>query len=224
MCVVIGRKGHALLTVQTLKDLPTQFVRSSRPLQVKLLLASFGAAKGYSKDVFTLAVKADQIDAAPEDEKPLRYGKLAEIHHEFRADPTSPPKIVSIVFAAAVLGTVPLLFGTVSRAMEACAHELIVAVGRAWGERRAHFASVGFGASVTRAIRRIDCGARGRFLPVLHQLEPLPDAARGCGDRGGDVLCGYPGAQRGAAAAPGGSEMRSEDRRACKVGYGTSER
>jgi oligosaccharyltransferase complex subunit delta (ribophorin II) len=44
----------------------------------------------------------------------MRYGKLEEIHHIFRADPQSPPKIITIFFTAAVLATVPILLGVVS--------------------------------------------------------------------------------------------------------------
>ena len=46
-------------------------------------------------------------------EQPLRYGKLPEIHHVFRPDPKNPPVILSIVFLAAVLGTLPVLAGVV---------------------------------------------------------------------------------------------------------------
>jgi len=44
-------------------------------------------------------------------EKPLRYGKQPEIHHIFRADPKSPPKIITLVFTGAVIAALPLLLG-----------------------------------------------------------------------------------------------------------------
>jgi oligosaccharyltransferase complex subunit delta (ribophorin II) len=44
-------------------------------------------------------------------EAPLRYAAESEIHHIFREDPKSPPKIISIVFAAAVAGALPVLLG-----------------------------------------------------------------------------------------------------------------
>lgn len=44
-------------------------------------------------------------------EKPVRYGKKEEIRHTFRADPKSPPKIITLVFAAAVLAALPILLG-----------------------------------------------------------------------------------------------------------------
>lgn len=39
----------------------------------------------------------------------MRYGKLAEFNHKFKDDPKSPPKIISIVFGAAVIACVPIL-------------------------------------------------------------------------------------------------------------------
>lgn len=51
----------------------------------------------------------DPNQAAPAYEAPLRYGKQPEIHHIFRADPKNPPVVVSLVFALAVLATVPAL-------------------------------------------------------------------------------------------------------------------
>lgn len=43
---------------------------------------------------------------------PLRYAAESEIHHIFRSDPKSPPKIITIVFAAAVVAALPVLLGT----------------------------------------------------------------------------------------------------------------
>jgi oligosaccharyltransferase complex subunit delta (ribophorin II) len=42
----------------------------------------------------------------------LRYRAQPEINHIFRADPRSPPKIISAIFTLAVLGTLPLLLGS----------------------------------------------------------------------------------------------------------------
>lgn len=44
-------------------------------------------------------------------EKPVRYGKLDEIHHIFRAGPKSPPTVITLFFVAAGLVTLPMLFG-----------------------------------------------------------------------------------------------------------------
>ena len=41
----------------------------------------------------------------------MRYGKRDEIHHIFRQDPKSPPKIITLVFVAAALAPLPILIG-----------------------------------------------------------------------------------------------------------------
>lgn len=98
--------------LQTQKDLPIQLLTSSEPLEASLVLGSFGSTKGSITPVFDLALNLDPNAPTLNYEAPLRYGKLPEIHHTFRDDPKSPPKIVSIVFALAVLATVPgLLVG-----------------------------------------------------------------------------------------------------------------
>ncbi|PTB68776.1 hypothetical protein BBK36DRAFT_1191910 [Trichoderma citrinoviride] len=94
----------------TQKDLPVQLLLSQEPLEASLVLGSFGSTKGSVTPVFDFAVKLDPATAAPKYEKPLRYGKLAEIHHIFRADPKNPPKIVSLAFSLAVLASIPALF------------------------------------------------------------------------------------------------------------------
>lgn len=63
--------------------------------------------------MFDLEVKTDPNVPLPKYEKPLRYGKLAEIHHIFKADPKSGPKVISLFFVLAVLATVPVLLGAV---------------------------------------------------------------------------------------------------------------
>jgi oligosaccharyltransferase complex subunit delta (ribophorin II) len=98
---------------KTQNDLPFQLLYSGESLQATLLLASFGASKPYSSHIFDLEVKHDPNLPKPKYEKPLRYGKLEEIHHIFRADPKSGPMIISVFFALAVLATVPVLLGVV---------------------------------------------------------------------------------------------------------------
>jgi hypothetical protein len=98
---------------QTHKDLPSQLLLAKTPLRASLIIGSFGASKPAVVPVFEVNVKRDlnvPVDYAP----PLRYGKLAEIHHQFKPDPKSPPKVVSLVFAAAVLAALPALFVAVS--------------------------------------------------------------------------------------------------------------
>ena len=60
--------------------------------------------------VFDIDVKLDPNNPPPSHEKPVRYGKQPEIKHTFRADPKSPPKVISLFFVLAVLATVPALF------------------------------------------------------------------------------------------------------------------
>ena len=99
---------------QTQKDIPSQLLRPLRPLQAGVIVASFGGSAGYQQHLFDVDLKLDQsaVPAAPD--KPMRYGKLEEIHHIFRDGPTNPPKIISIVFTGAVFATLPVLLGTVS--------------------------------------------------------------------------------------------------------------
>lgn len=78
-----------------------------------LVIASFGSSKPYSNHVFDLKVKLDPNAPFAAPERPLRYGKLPEIRHTFKADPRSPPKIVTLVFAGAVIAALPTLLGTV---------------------------------------------------------------------------------------------------------------
>jgi oligosaccharyltransferase complex subunit delta (ribophorin II) len=98
---------------KTQKDLPIQLLSAEENLQATLIIASFGSSRPYSNHVFDLEVKHDPNLPKPKYQKPLRYGKLEEIHHIFKADPKSGPMIISIVFALAVLATVPVLLGTV---------------------------------------------------------------------------------------------------------------
>jgi len=101
-------KGKVDLTKE---DLPVQLLMSSRPLQATLLLASFGTTQPFGNHVFNLDVRPDPNFALPKYEKPLRYGKLPEIHHIFKPEPVSGPIIISIIFVLAILATVPILFG-----------------------------------------------------------------------------------------------------------------
>lgn len=98
---------------QSHKDLPAQLAVASQPLRAALVIASFGPSTGYNSHVFNLDIQQDPQSPFPVPETPLRYGKLEEIHHTFRADAKSPPKIISIVFAAAILATLPVLGATV---------------------------------------------------------------------------------------------------------------
>lgn len=100
--------------LQTQKDLPTQLLSSTGPLDASLVIASFGSTKPYNGKAFDLTVELDSGSPLSASEKPLRYGKLPEIHHIFKSDPKSPPKIITLVFAAAVIAALPVLLGAVS--------------------------------------------------------------------------------------------------------------
>ena len=65
----------------------------------------------YKQKVFDLAVTRDVNVPLAVPEAPLRYAADAEIHHIFREDPKSPPKIITLVFAAAVAAAFPVLLG-----------------------------------------------------------------------------------------------------------------
>ena len=96
-------------TVQAQKDIPLQLLASSQPLEASLIIASFGSSKPYSSKAFELSIKLDTTSAQLSTEKPLRYGKLPEIHHIFKSDPKSPPKLITLVFVAAVVMALPVL-------------------------------------------------------------------------------------------------------------------
>lgn len=76
-----------------------------------MVLASFGSSQGIRKPVFNVEIVRSADDAKPIIyEKPLRYGKLEEIHHTFRGELESPPKIISLIFVLAIAATVPAIF------------------------------------------------------------------------------------------------------------------
>ena len=100
---------------KTQKDLPTQFLKSSKPIDARLVLGSFGQSSGYNDKAFSLSIALDPNVPSASSEKPLRYGKLPEIHHVFKSDPTSPNIFITLVFTGAVLATLPMLFGMVCR-------------------------------------------------------------------------------------------------------------
>ena len=103
--------------IQTQKDLPTQLLSSTGPLDASLVIASFGSSKPYNGKAFDLSIELDSGSPLHTSKKPLRYGKLPEIHHIFKADPKSPPIIITLVFAAAVIAALPILLGAVSAAL-----------------------------------------------------------------------------------------------------------
>jgi oligosaccharyltransferase complex subunit delta (ribophorin II) len=97
--------------LQTQKDLPTQFLTSTKPIPASLVIGSFGSATPYKSKVFDLNVSLDPNAPLAIPEKPLRYAAEQEIHHIFRTETRSPPKVITLVFMAAVVGALPVLLG-----------------------------------------------------------------------------------------------------------------
>ncbi|KAI2630359.1 Oligosaccharyltransferase subunit Ribophorin II-domain-containing protein [Hypomontagnella submonticulosa] len=107
--LTVKDNGKAVVEIKH-SDLPVQLAIATSPLRASLVIASFGSSEGFKKDVFDVQVTRDPGAKPIVYEKPLRYGKREEIHHIFRADPKSPPKIISFVFVLAVVATLPALF------------------------------------------------------------------------------------------------------------------
>lgn len=97
------------------KDIPVQLLASGNNVRASLVIGSFGSAEGYetpgSDGLFSLEFVHDPNMPAPSAAAPERYTKKGEIHHIFRADARSPPKVISLFFVLAVAATVPVLFG-----------------------------------------------------------------------------------------------------------------
>jgi len=93
------------------KDLPFQFLTSTKPARASIILASFGSTTPIYKHVFDLDVTRDVAAPLALPPAPERYTSKPEINHIFKADAQSPPKIISGVFMLAVLFTLPALMG-----------------------------------------------------------------------------------------------------------------
>lgn len=98
-------------TLQSHKDLPFQFLTSSKPIKASIVLASFGSSMPLNTPVFSIAVQPDSASPPSDTAPPERYTSKAEIHHIFKQDPQSPPTVISLFFTLAILVTVPALFG-----------------------------------------------------------------------------------------------------------------
>ena len=70
------------------------------------MIGSFGSSKPFRSTLFNIELPESK-GAAPS--QALRYGKLPEIHHIFRDDPRSPPKVLTLLFTLAVLAAFPAL-------------------------------------------------------------------------------------------------------------------
>jgi oligosaccharyltransferase complex subunit delta (ribophorin II) len=93
-------------------NIPLQLLKSAKPLEVSIVIGSFGSSTPYKAKAFSLDIAADLNTPLPSAEPQVRYGKQPEIHHIFRSDPKSPPRIITLVFAAGVVACLPVLLGT----------------------------------------------------------------------------------------------------------------
>ncbi|KAI6255772.1 hypothetical protein MCOR29_006792 [Pyricularia oryzae] len=107
--MTVKENGKAMVQI-AYKDVPLQLLALKEPIAANIFLASFGESSGVNLPKFTINFVQDPNSPPPEVEAPVRYQKQPEIHHIFRPDPKSPPKVVSLFFAAAVAATVPALF------------------------------------------------------------------------------------------------------------------
>ena len=96
---------------QTQKDIPYQLLTSAKPIKASIVLGSFGSSTPLNQQVFELNIETDANAPPTAPPAPERYAKKPEIHHIFRDDPRSPPKVISLVFTLAVLATLPIMLG-----------------------------------------------------------------------------------------------------------------
>ena len=75
------------------------------------MIGSFGSSTPSNTFAFNVFVRRDPTSSQPATDKPLRYGKLAEINHIFKADPQSPPMFITLAFSGLALATIPALLG-----------------------------------------------------------------------------------------------------------------
>jgi hypothetical protein len=152
---------------------------STSPLTASLIIASFGDSTPYNKKSFDLIVKHDPNVQSKAPEKPLRYGKLEEIHHIFKADPKSPPKIITLFFTVAVLAALPALFGGVctTTIKIAIANHLVVVP---WWKRQPHFKGPKQRTSLSCIIFRINCYYGIDFYDVLSIVEFISNSTSCC--------------------------------------------
>jgi dolichyl-diphosphooligosaccharide---protein glycosyltransferase subunit 2 (ribophorin II) len=100
-----------LTNSQNRAKIPTALLES-KSLRTSIVIGSFGSSKPVKSNLFTLSIPADTGKGVESPTAALRYGKQPEIHHIFRSDPRSPPKILTLVFLLPVLACLPVLFIT----------------------------------------------------------------------------------------------------------------
>ncbi|QDS69028.1 hypothetical protein FKW77_009666 [Venturia effusa] len=105
---VVKDSGKAKVDL-THNIIPSVLLKTSTPLKASIVIGSFGSSTPYQGTPFDLSIALDASAPQPSAESQLRYGKQPEIHHIFRPDPKSPPKIITLAFAAALLACIPAL-------------------------------------------------------------------------------------------------------------------
>lgn len=141
VCGQHASNGHNLTELQTQKELPTQFLKSQSKVSASLVIASFGSSTGYKSEAFSLNVISDKGVSASTAEKPLRYGKLPEIHHIFRADQKSPNVLISTIFTLGAIAALPILLGAVGCARPDHGYLLTLLVAVPWRQHQSLFES-----------------------------------------------------------------------------------
>ena len=89
----------------------THTLDKPNPLTVSLILGSFKHEPLHAR-LFDLVLPVSQ--PAPSHPEEASFHPLPEIKHTFRPDPTSPPKIISMIGAGVVLAPWVVLLGLVS--------------------------------------------------------------------------------------------------------------
>lgn len=172
-------------------------------MDANILLASFGESRGLSSKLFSLVVLRASEPARPQ---PVRYGKLPEIAHTFKAGPKTPHLVVSLLFVTLIIAMGPNAVGMVS----AVSGLRVLADDVATLPRRQSFPPpycAQVSADCPHHISRLHRCDRVHLLSLLFYVEPVPDAPSGPGarrhHRGQRQSC----AKRGAAAPPRGIEI-----------------
>ncbi|KAI4219291.1 MAG: hypothetical protein LQ349_008399 [Xanthoria aureola] len=202
-----GGKGKLELSQ---KDLPVQFASRAQTLSASLVIASFGSSKPYRSHAFDLKIHLDPSAPPSSIDKPLRYGKLPEIHHIFKSDPKSPPKIITIVFAGAVVAALPTLLIVVwssntspDRPMLMFVPHPVALVG---SKHQPHVKSLRKLTTISRRVLPFDTGYGRDLFHVLHVLESLSDITRCCCCR----IDLFPERKQGFTGSPGAKTCWSE--------------
>lgn len=144
-----------------------------------MVIGSFGSSEAYDSSVFKLSIDRDSNIPIPTVEA-ARYGKLPEIHHIFKDDPSSPAIIITLAFVAMVGATLPVLAGLVRMVYLASSTLLIVAVALPRRQPQPPPNRIQVLSPASRHFPRLADCLRGHLLPLLHFLELVSDPAR-CG-------------------------------------------